>query len=317
LVLLTPREYTSWTTVVPQSSNQASKLGGMSSLAAMAGFNLNLGAGDDLAPAVYPQVVSSPLFLKELMSKTFFVQGAPAPVNLHDYFLNYYKPGLLQRLKGWRPTDNQVESAMVLDTVAGWKRPVEFSSTEEKVAELIQKQLSVVVDVKNGYITLNAVFQDAMLAAQVADAAREQLQTYITGFRIRKATEQLSFIEGRYREKKAEYQKAQSRLASVVDANKYLESESASVQEERLKSEYNIAASVYTELAKQLEQAQIQVKEDTPVFMVIQPAKVPHKPTKPRCLLMVTMWLFFGVIVGAGLVFGNEYWKNIQMNWNS
>ena len=100
------------------------------------------------------------------------------------------------------------------------------------------------------------------------------------------------------------------------DQNKYLSNAVSSMEGERLKGEYSIALSVYNELAKQQEQAKIQVKEDTPVFSVIQPAKVPLNQTKPKKMLIMTVWLFLGVVLGIGFVFGKEYMRDIKANWN-
>jgi multidrug efflux pump subunit AcrB len=47
-------------------------------------------------------------------------------------------------------------------------------------------------------------FSNAEVAAQVADKARELLQKYVTQYKIRKASDKMEFIEGRYNEKKSE-----------------------------------------------------------------------------------------------------------------
>ena len=75
IALLSPKEYTATTTIVPQTSSSTSKLGGLSSLAAMAGFNLdNVTSGDILSPTVYPEIVSSVPFQMELMNTSFTVK---------------------------------------------------------------------------------------------------------------------------------------------------------------------------------------------------------------------------------------------------
>ena len=51
-------------------------------------------------------------------------------------------------------------------------------------------------------------------------------------------------------------------------------------------------------LATQLEQAKIKVKEETPVFTVLEPVKVPVNKSRPKKLFVVLGSLFIGVIVG-------------------
>jgi uncharacterized protein involved in exopolysaccharide biosynthesis len=85
---------------------------------------------------------------------------------------------------------------------------------------------------------------------------------------------------------------------------------------ERLQGEYSIALNVYNELAKQLEQAKIQVKEETPVFSVLEPAMIPREKSKPKKPMIVAIWLFLGGILGVGIVFGKGYLKEIKSKWN-
>ena len=96
IVLLSPKEYTSSTSMVPQTSQSANKLGGLSSLAAMAGFNLDAtNTSDALSPMVYPQIVLSVPFQVELMNTSFTFAEVNHPVlvlgeaerNVHEHRL--------------------------------------------------------------------------------------------------------------------------------------------------------------------------------------------------------------------------------------
>ena len=59
---------------------------------------------------------------------------------------------------------------------------------------------------------------------------------------------------------------------------------------------------LYSELATQLEQAKISVKETTPILTVVNPVTVPYRKSKPNRPMIVIAFTFFGVIVGAGVV---------------
>lgn len=322
IAILSPKEYTATTTMVPQTSSSASKLGGLSSLAAMAGFNLdNATSGDVLSPTVYPEIVSSVPFQMDLMNTPFTFSDINHPVSLYEYYAEISKPGVLSLISKYTiglpgvilsafKNDSEVKGS------ADAKGPIALTKKQEKVRKMISEQVTLNLDAKQGFITLQAAFPEAFLSAQVADQARELLQKYITRFKIEKASDKLSFIEQRYQEKKKEFEKAQTRLAYFSDQNKNVTSAVARTEESRLQGDYTIAMNVYNELAKQLEQAKIQVKEETPVFSILEPAAVPREKSKPKRPLIVFICLFLGGIVGMGMIFGKEYLKDIKTKWN-
>ena len=322
IALLSPKEYTATTTIVPQTSSSTSKLGGLSSLAAMAGFNLdNVTSGDILSPTVYPEIVSSVPFQMELMNTSFTVKSVNHPISLYEYYTEIANKQLSSLIGKYTiGLPGVVISAIKGDsdqkTISENKGPIALTKKQEEVRKMIADQVTINLDSKQGFITLQAAFPEAMLSAQVADQARELLQKYITRFKIEKASDKLSFIEQRFEEKKKEFEKAQIRLASFSDQNKNVTSAVARTEESRLQGDYTIAMNVYNELAKQLEQAKIQVKEETPVFSILEPAMVPREKSKPKKLMIVAIWLFLGVIIGTGMLFGKVYLKDIKDKWN-
>jgi len=322
IALLSPKEYMATTTIVPQTSSSASKLGGLSSLAAMAGFNLdNATSGEILSPTVYPEIIASVPFQLDLMNIPFSFSEVNHPVSLYEYYAVISKPGVLALVGKYTiGLPGLIISAIKGDPevkgLTDAKGPIALTKKQEKVRKMISEQVTMNMDTKQGFITLQAAFPEALLSAQVADQARELLQKYITRFKIEKASDKLSFIEQRYEEKKKEFEKAQERLARFRDQNKNVSSMMARTEEERLQSEYSITTTVYNELAKQLEQAKIQVKEETPVFSILEPAMVPGEKSKPKLGMLVFIWLFLGGIIGTGIVFGKEYLKDINTKWN-
>lgn len=322
IALLSPKEYTASTTIVPQTSSSGNKLGGLSSLAAMAGFNLdNTTSGEVLSPSVYPEIVSSVPFQIDLMILPFTFSEVNHQVSLYEYYSEISKPSVLSLIGKY----SIGLPGVILSAIKGdseWKTnpenkgPIALTRKQEAVRKMIADRVTINIDAKQGFITLQAAFPEALLSAQVADQARELLQKYITRFKIEKASDKLSFIEQRYLEKKKEFEKTQEQLARFRDQNKNVSSMMARTEEERIQSEYTIALNVYNELAKQLEQAKIQVKEETPVFSILEPAMVPREKSKPKKGMIVVIWLFLGGIIGTGIVFGREYLKDIRNKWN-
>ncbi|MDP2114554.1 MAG: GNVR domain-containing protein, partial [Bacteroidota bacterium] len=88
------------------------------------------------------------------------------------------------------------------------------------------------------------------------------------------------------------------------------------IETDRIQTRYTIAYTVFQDLAKQLEQAKIQVKKDTPVFTIIEPVTVPTEKSKPKKAMIVFIWIFLGGILGVGIVFGREFLGDIKSKWN-
>ena len=101
IALFSKKEYTATTVFVPQTSRQGVS-SSMSSLASLAGINLGqVGGGESLSPAIYPQLLSNVDFVKELMYTPIKFEEWPEKVTLFDYYTNedYNKPTFFGTVK--------------------------------------------------------------------------------------------------------------------------------------------------------------------------------------------------------------------------
>ena len=328
IALFSPKEFTASSTMVPQLSNSKSKLGGLSSLAAMAGFNLDMNMeASELSPYIYPQIVQSVPFQLELMETPFILKGIDKPISIYEYYTEDYAdiniisaakkytiglPGvILGALKSKHP---ETEPAISGDSL--FYSPIALTEDQEAIRKILSAQVTLETNDKEGYVILNASSHDPKLAAQVAHKAQLLLQKYITEFKIKKASAQLDFIKGRHAEKKNDFEQAQANLAAFSDRNKNITSAMARIEQEKLQNEYQLAFEVYSQLAQQLEQAQIKVKEDTPVFSIVKPVTVPLEKTKPNRPLILIIWTFLGGVIAIGWIFGKQFLQTVKAKWN-
>lgn len=323
IAIFSAKEYTASTTMVPQSSEGGSSMGSsLGGLAAMAGINLgSMGGGSDIPPTLYPKILGSIPFQKELMQTKLSIEGQNEKVTFADYYLEIKKPNLLGYIKKYSIGLPGVIIKAIRGDADKFQSRVEgeglisISMDEKKLIERLSEQLSLEVNDKDGYVSLSARMPEAKAAAQLAKKAQELLQQAITAFKIQKAKDQLAFVEERYAEKQNEAGKAQQKLAKFRDRNKNVTRALAQTEEEGLLAEYNLVYGVYSELAKQLETQKIQVKEDTPVFTIIEPVSIPIDKSKPKRPMILIIWTFLGGIVGVGMVFGKEFFAGIKDKW--
>ncbi len=324
VAFLTPTEYSVTTIMVPQISGGQSKLGGLSSLAAMAGININTNGGSEISPMVYPQIVQSIPFKKELIKTKLTFEGIDHPVTYYDYYMNYSKPGVLGIIMKYTlGLPGTIKKAIFakkrenFKPVADTSKLLWLTPEQEKLAKHLDNTVYVNVDVKTGNVTLVAIMPEALAAAQLGKRAQELLQQFIIDYKIKKTKAQLDFIRGRYLYRKKAFEEVQNRLARFIDQNRNVSTAVAKAQQERLQNEYQLAFGVYSSLAQQLEQAKIQVKQETPVFSIIQPVTVPNQRFKPKRVQILIIWTFIGLIIGIGWVFGKEYLQKVKKEWEA
>jgi uncharacterized protein involved in exopolysaccharide biosynthesis len=303
-------KYTSGSVIVPQMGQKTTG-GNFQGLAAMAGINIGADPlGEILSPLVYPMVVGSVPFQKELMHSPVSVSGHDQPVTLLEYytesgyrkfslfpFLAKYTVGLpgvvLKAIRGNK-------SDAVIDSLPGSVETL--TPDEDECRKELLKLVSVTVNEESGYISLSATMPEASRAARVAARAQELLQEYVTRFKLEKVQANLDFVEARYKEVRADFETKQRALAAFQDANRDISSALARTRESRLSNEYDLAFSIYSEMARQREQAQIKVKEDTPIFTVVEPVTVPMEKSAPKRAFILVVSLFLGLFAGGGLV---------------
>lgn len=323
IALFSPVKYTAHCTVVPQSGKggSSSNLGG---LAAMMGVNIGVGAGagETLSPNVYPQIVKSVPFTREIMQTPIKVERSEGKeITLYDYYtdkqfqpfnligsIKKYTIGLPGVLIGAiRGSDTQEKTISPPDTVS----PPTLSKQEEQIYQAIQGSMQLNLNSKDGYITIGYIFPEAEAAARITDQVRKTLEQYVTAFKSEKMEDNLAFVQQSFDEAQKDFQEKQVRLATFQDANRGLTTASARATEQRLRSEYDIAFTVYNELAKQLEQAKLAVKESKPVLTVIEPVVVPVQKSAPRRSIILVGFTFLGVVFSIGWVFIKPFFAEI------
>ena len=326
VAIFSPKVYTASCDVVPQVSD-GSGSSRMSSLAALAGINLNQSMDvKALSPLVYENILNSTTFRKELMQTPIEFEKAGKAVSFYEYYTSkeYNKPSVFSYIKKYtiglpfvilNAIRGEQELPQMKSAAEGDAQLIETMSKEEyKVSKILSESVSIALTEKKGFVTITANMPEAVAAAQLAQATVTLLQKYITEFKIDKVQSNLDFVQSRYDEAKQNFEDIQYRRAKHRDSNQNVIKHSARVEQEKLDAEYTLAMTLYTELAKQLEQAKISVKETTPILTIINPVTIPYKRSKPQRATILMAFVFLGFVAGAGVVLGVPYLANITGN---
>ena len=317
------RTYTVNSVMVPQLGSSR----GAASLLSLVGgtaFDIGNQSGQDLSPLVYPQIVGSSTYLLELANTPLHYAKADTAVSMATYAKEYSKPtvmgtimkytiglpgtliGLLKKDKPEPFPDSTLAAGDVFPL-----KPIKLTKEEATIVKAVRQCVSLSVDKKEGYLVLTVTGSEPLQTAELGVKAQQLLQDELTRFRTEKAQKQLEYVEGRYKEIKAETESVQAALAVATDRAQGMTTTRARIEHDRLQTKYVVLSSIYTELAKQLEQAKMQVKRDTPVMAVVQPITVPRQPSNSRAKKLI-IWTFFGIILGCGIVLGKSYLPKVK-----
>lgn len=325
--LLQKPVYTSTCTFVPDKTNQSSGGGALSSLAAMAGINLgDMSSSASLSPLVYPQLLQNTSLNKELMRVPLHFKKYSEPVSLYDLATDpkYRKfsllgtikkytiglPGLIVgAIKGDREEASDASSSLSVES---------YTKEEYAVARALSKMVKLEVEKKEGYLRLSTRAGEALVSAELCRAALVLMQKYVAEFKLNQARERQGFVQDRYDEAKADYIEKQTALAQFVDSNRGSLTASAQALRQQLVAEYEIATALFTEVSKQRLQAEMKVKEDTPVLSVVKQVNVPMKKSNSRAKTLF-IWVIAGLLLSCISVFSLDALKNhgvkLPFNW--
>ena len=314
------RSYTVNSTMVPQMNSRSNS--SLGSLAALAGIDLGMAnTGSDLSPLVYPQIVSSVPYRLELLYTPLHFEKADTAVSIYTYAKEYAKPTVMSKVMKYTIglpftilnalRKEKPEPVFVNAGTDDQPTPIVISKDEDQLLKVIANNVRLDVDKKEGYLTLSVTGSEPQMTAELALRAQELLQRELTRFRTEKAQAQLDYVEARYKEIKAETEAYQTQLATVRDRSKNMPTSRSLIEQERIQSKYAVSSSIYAEMAKQLEQAKMQVKRDTPVLTIIKPITVPRQPSNSRAKTLV-VWTFLGIVLGCGIVMGKEYLPKVK-----
>ena len=284
--LLAPIKFNSTTVFIPQ--NQGSSQSSLSGVAGLVGINLGGGSyGGEIPPSMYPQIFESVKFKRLLLNKVIDDKNS---LTLEDFITEKY-------------SIEKDEEKNISE--------LGITSNEDQYFKILNDILNVSVNQKDGFISITSKMSNAEYSAIVAKFSREILQNIIIENKIETARQNLIFSEGQLIEKKNEFDEIYSKLAYFSDSNLNSVNSFIINEKNKLESEFKIISAVVEEISKQVEQAKLQLKKDTPVFSTIQEAVIPIRRSSPKRTQLVIIFAFVGFAISCISVLIGQPLKNV------
>jgi uncharacterized protein involved in exopolysaccharide biosynthesis len=316
--LLLKKEFEAGCKLMPEvESNQSKGLGNLGGLAGLVGIKASdLGTSSNtLNPEIYPIIVRSIPFKDQLLNKSFYFRKYNESYTGYEYFDEIYSPSIIDYIlklpnyirKLFKPKKISLSNKSEDSNV--WT----ISYRQKVIFDIIDSRINVNVDVESGLVSIKSKMPDPVAAAEVASAAVELLTKHVIDYKISKARVNLEFIESQYLEKKKEYESAQQKLAVFEDNNRNVVTSLAKTERQKLQYEYDLSYEIYKSLTQQLEQSKIKVKEDTPVFTIIEPIVIPIQKSEPGRIFITLTFMLLGFLGSILIIFG-RYYLNLRSN---
>lgn len=305
-----PKTYVTTIKLAPESKTAGNGGGGMAGLAAMAGFNLNAGAGTEgITTAIFPEIVQSTPFLLEFAEIPITLMprktGEPGErMTLFEYVSDHqrqawwkYLAAAPGRAVGWLlGRDREEEPVPPVDSVELLHLPKAYKD----FVKALNRMMMVEEDKKSSLLEAKVTMQDPFVAAVVADSLVAKLQKYMTVYRTQKTRHDLEQNMRQNAEAQARYYEVENRLAEAIDQNRNISSESLRVRIERLRNERTLAYSIWNQTAMQVETAKIKLQEEMPIATVVEPAIISDRPAAPKKMVILIAFAFLGGLWAAG-----------------
>ena len=221
---------------------------------------------------------------------------------------DFYASLLHSRELGYRLLDASVKPRRAEDSI----RLVQFLRVRGKSradslirgVRRLRRVLRVSVDRRTSVVLIRVELKDPEVAADVANTALREVNTFNLEQRRGQARERRAFTEARVSEASDELARAERELEGFYRKNRvWRDAPGLEFEEGRLQRRVQEAQELYLGLKREYEAARIQEINDTPVITVVDTAVVPTQRRRMLRPVPMAMLLFFagGVALVVGL----------------
>lgn len=315
------RIYYSETKVIPEDASASSRVGQLfqqyeNIFGVQRGVNEN-----DISVTMYPYIVESMPFQIELMQREVYFESLGRHVPIFDYFNEYHQKSFTESFadnlwdftiglpvtiyNGIRSLGSETSARedVQFSEFTSFDEPVKLDNRVRNVATAMSEMITITREPQSGFIIIGTSMPDPTAASEIVILIKDLLKNYVIEYRTEKSLKNLLFIEGQFEEAKQNFRAVQDSLAEFQDRNVNIQLSSIEVVEQRLQSEYELAFGLYNTLARRLQEAKIEVQEETPVFRVQEPAMIPGNPSSPSALRTLGGSLFAGLFMGVLFIY--------------
>ncbi len=323
-----PTEYSSEAVLLQESARETS-----SAQRFMQNFGDNFGFRQPsdqpgrISPSMYPTIIQSVAFQYDLIFEELEFSRFNEPITLYEFFNDHYEPPFRDKVYSFIRAYTIQFPFRVFDYIVNFsffeeervereeeiveidERLLSLSSDERRPISAIENRISLSID--GNLITVRTNMPDPKAAAMLNVLVIERIQEYVTNYQIEKTQQNVNFIRQQKEQAKERYEEAQRALAEFRDQNINLSTNVARTEDQRLSNQQSLTFNIYNSIAVELEQAQLRLQEETPVFSVFQKSSLPTSSSGGSNRILA-VFLIMGAFTGFAWVFGVKIYEKIN-----
>ena len=311
VVLLSPKQYTSVSTFIPQKPQTDLDQSALNAYLHKENPSV-YEATEILNPGLYPRVTENITFRKKVMYMPVWEGEDGKKVNLVEYLSSdKYRPFHLRRWIKKYTIDlpatirmakkgNITDNTMTQDTSL-----LVLSTREQRAVDVLQR--NVVLWIGEDNALLKVTTEDPMIAARLAQNILSLLKEEVTNYRSTKIEEQWLFLKRQERVAMQELEAKQKEMTELQTKQRILSTGNIEIQKSCLLAEYQSLYANYQSLNRRLERLELKTQDNTPVFTMLEEVYVPYQTSAPRRGIIITAFVALGLFLGMVLVITLPY----------
>lgn len=322
--LNSPIEYTANAKVlIGESSTNSNAING--AIGSYLGLNLSNNSDNFFGPDMYKDIIESQAFLYDLVT-TELTLTKNKKITILDYFelpdvKKNYKNSIYNLIPHFK-NDVIIENKSKIDSITNQIKnkvtpEIIFSNQAPPIVEMPSNVVNAIenmksrinIDIKGKNIKIFVKMPDKFTSAIVAKFVIEKIINYVTVYKTIKQKRNVIFLESKVKEAELNYKNAQNKQADYKDNSLGVILIKAQTNEQILNNQMTIAFNIYSQLLMQLEQAKVDLNQETPIFSSIEPIGIPSIKSDPSLLKIFLKNTFFVVIISFFVLFINIFRK--------
>lgn len=280
--------------IMPLSA-KASNLGGLGSLASLAGVDASKLMGgnqtDRITPDLFSNIAESTPAMLYIMNKPMTWTDPDTVESLYSRALRDSVPTTFWK-KVAKYTINLPSTIIssiagtptvvpVVDS-AGYDRPMVLDRFMDACVKDLSKRINVEMDEDVNIVWITCEAENAEQSAELTLAVTDYIQKMSADFITQNARKNLKFAEEQFALAMEDYNDKRSKWFKYKDSHRYAVEERESLESTALSENYNLSLNLVSSLQEQVAACKLEVANKTPAFSIVEPAVTPMKKTSPR-----------------------------------